>query len=140
MRVDAHGDSPILSASLLALTRCGRKRAGAGLRWAFEAEAAPLAVPGRIGLVVDRLNEAALVCRVTEVQVVPFNEASAEFAAIGGEGDGSLAHWRDAHWAFFSRECRRIGRPPLERMPVVCSVFGMPSVVPARTRAAHPLE
>jgi hypothetical protein len=30
---------------------------------------------------------------------------------------------RDAHWRFFSRECRRIGREPDLRMPVVCEQF-----------------
>ena len=140
MRVDACGDSPGLSESLLALIRCGRKRAGAILLWALEAEAQPLPVPGRIELVVDQLNEPALVCRVTEVQVVAFNEVSAEFAAIEGEGDGSLAHWRGAHRTYFSRECQRTGRPPDERMPVVCSAFDVLSVVPEQAPAARPLE
>ena len=48
---------------------------------------------------------------------------------IEGEGDGSLAYWRDAHWAFFSRECARIGRAPSEAMPVVCSVFEVLAIV-----------
>ena len=61
--------------------------------------------------------------RTTEVEVVPFNEVSAQFAAREGEGDGSLVYWRKAHWSFFSRECQRIGRLPSETMPVVCSSF-----------------
>lgn len=129
MRVDAYGDSPELSASLLALIRSGRKRAGTSLLWAIEAEGEALPAPGQIELVVDHLNEPALVCRITEVRVVPFNQVSAEYAAIEGEGDGSLKYWREGHWAFFSRECQRIGRVPDERMPVVCSVFEVLSVV-----------
>jgi hypothetical protein len=38
VRVDGYGDSPELSASLLALIRDGGKRAGTSLLWAIEAE------------------------------------------------------------------------------------------------------
>jgi uncharacterized protein YhfF len=37
---------------------------------------------------------------------------AAEYAAIEGDDDGSLEYWRHAHWAFFSRESKRIGRGP----------------------------
>ena len=63
------------------------------------------------------------------MEVVPFNEVSAEFAAREGEGDGSLEYWRKAHWAYFSRECGRMGREPIETMPVVCSSFEVLNVV-----------
>ena len=46
-----------------------------------------------------------------------------EFAATEGEGDASLAFWRDAHWAAFSRELEGIGRSPQADMPVVCERF-----------------
>lgn len=130
VRVDAYGDSPELSESLLALIRSGRKRAGTSLLWGIEAEGEEPPVPGQIELVVDHQNEPVLVCRISEVRIVPFNEVTAEYAAIEGEGDGSLEYWREGHWEFFSRECQRIGREPDERMPVVCSVFEVLSVVP----------
>jgi len=135
VRVDGYGDSPELSQSLLALIVEGRKRAGTGLLWAMEAENEALPQVGQIEIVVDHRNEPALVTRITQVQVLPYAEATAEYAAIEGEGDGSLAFWREAHWAFFSRECRRIGRTPSQDMPVVCSVFELLAVVsPAHRR------
>jgi len=54
----------------------------------------------------------------------------AEYAAVEGEGDGSLAFWRDGHWRFFTRECRRIGREPSADMPVVCARFELLAVLP----------
>ena len=57
------------------------------------------------------------------VEVVLYDEVSAEFAAIEGEGDGSLAYWRRAHWAYFGRECARIARTPSLDMPVACERF-----------------
>lgn len=130
LRVDGYGDSPELSAALLALIRQGRKRAGTGLLWAMQAEAEDLPQVGQIEIVVDHRNEPAFVTRITRVEVLPYNQVTAEYAAIEGEGDGSLDFWRKAHWAFFSRECKRIGRVPTETMPVVCSVFEVLNVLP----------
>jgi uncharacterized protein YhfF len=130
-RVGPCGDSAALSEELLALIRAGRKRGGASLLWAHESESEPIPRVGDIEIVVNHLNAPSVVTRVTEVEVVPFNQVSAQFAAREGEGDGSLEYWRKAHWAFFSRECQRIGREPNDTMPVVCSSFEVVNVVPA---------
>ena len=129
-RVGAFGDSAALSEELLALIRSGRKRGGASLLWAHEADLDPVPSVGEIEIVVNHRNAPSLVTRITEVEVVPFNQVSAQFAAREGEGDASLEYWRCAHWAFFSRECQRIGRMPSETMPVVCSSFEVLNVVP----------
>jgi len=57
------------------------------------------------------------------VEVVRFDEVSEEFAAAEGEGDRSLAFWREAHWAAFSREFEGMQRSPQPDMPVVCERF-----------------
>lgn len=132
VRADGYGDSPELSTALLALIRDGRKRAGTSLLWAMQAEGEALPQVGQIEIVVDHLNEPALITRITRVETLPYNQVTAEYAAIEGEGDGSLAYWREAHWAFFSRECQRIGCEPALTMPVVCSVFEVLSVLPHR--------
>ncbi|MEO8937471.1 MAG: ASCH domain-containing protein [Burkholderiaceae bacterium] len=131
VRVDGYGDSPELSASLIALIRQGRKRAGTSLLWSIEAAGETLPEVGQIEIVVDHGNEPALITRITRVHVVPYQDVTAEYAMIEGEGNGSLASWREAHWAFFSRECRRIGREPSESMRVVLSVFEVLDIVPA---------
>ncbi|TFH31677.1 MAG: ASCH domain-containing protein, partial [Anaerolineales bacterium] len=51
------------------------------------------------------------------------DEVDEEQAYLEGEGDRSLAYWRDVHWNFFSRECAQIGREPSEHMPVLCERF-----------------
>ena len=135
VRVDGYGDTPALSESLLALIRSGRKRAGTGLLWAYEYDHQNIARTGDIEIVIDHLNQPALVTRITSAKVVPYSEVTAEYAAIEGEGDGSLEYWRKAHWAFFSRECARIGREASETMPVVCSIFEVLNVVPPNSAA-----
>lgn len=131
VRLDAYGDSESLSRELLELIRNGRKRAGTSLLWAVEAEGEPLPAVGDIELVLDHLNLPSVVTRLVRVEVVAYSAVTAEYASIEGEGDGSLAYWRRAHWAFFGRECDRISRQPSESMPVVCSVFEVLDVLPS---------
>jgi len=130
VRVSAYGDPPGLSCELIGLICSGHKRAGTSLLWAMEAENESTPSVGEIEVVVSHRNEPAVITRITKVQVVPYGEVTAEYAAIEGEGDGSLEYWRKAHWEFFSRECERIGRQPTDSMPVVCSVFEVLHVLP----------
>jgi len=123
VRLDSYGDSEALSNELLALIRIGQKRAGTSLLWAVEADGEELPAPGDIEVVLDFHGMPALVTRIKTVEVVPFSRVTAAYAATEGEGDGSLEYWRTGHWAFFSRECARIGRQPTPDMPVVCAVF-----------------
>jgi uncharacterized protein YhfF len=123
VRVDGYGDSDALSIELIGLIRAGKKRAGTGLVWLYEAENEPLPKQGDIEIVIDHLSQPVLITRLTKVEIIPYGEVSAEYAATEGEGDGSLEYWRAAHWAYFSRECKRLGRIPADSMPVVCSVF-----------------
>ena len=135
VKADGYGDTPELSEELLALIRTGQKRAGTGLLWAYEADDQALPEAGDIEIVVDHHNEPALVTRLTSVEIGPYAEVTPAYAAIEGEGDGSLDYWRRAHWAFFSRECQRIGREPSEAMPVICSIFEVLNDVPREAAA-----
>ena len=135
VQVDGYGDSPELSEELLALIRSGKKKAGTGLLWAYEADDQALPQEGAIEIVIDHNNQPALVTRIIRVEIVAYSDVSTEYAALEGEGDGSLEYWRKAHWAFFSRECQRIGREPSQDMPVICSVFEVLNIVPRDTAA-----
>jgi uncharacterized protein YhfF len=63
------------------------------------------------------------VIETTEVQVQAFEDVDEEFAAAEGEGDRSLACWREVHWSYFERVCDKLGRERSLRMPVVCERF-----------------
>ena len=105
---------------LAALVLAGTKRATAGLLWSFESADKPSPKPGDLSVVTDWHGKPVCIIETTQVEIVPFEEVSAEFAATEGEGDGSLGYWRRAHWAYLGRECARIGRTPDQRMPVLC--------------------
>jgi uncharacterized protein YhfF len=123
VRVERYGDSADLVRELTALIGSGRKRAGTGLLWAYEYDGETVAKAGDIEIVVNELGNPAVVTRILSTQVIAFSEVTAAYAAMEGEGDGSLEYWRKGHWNFFTRECTRIGREPTQSMPVVCITF-----------------
>jgi uncharacterized protein YhfF len=130
VRADGYGDTPALSRELLDLIRYGDKRGGTSLLWGMQVRGETVPAVGDIEIVIDHLGQPALVTRVTRVEVLPFENVGAEFAASEGDGDRSLASWRRDHWAYFSRECAQIGRVPTLTMPCVCSNFELLHVVP----------
>lgn len=130
VRVDGYGDTPELSRSLIELILLGRKRAGTGLLWAYQYDNQAIAQVGDLEVVVSFDLKPVLITRITQVNVIPFNQVSAAYAAVEGEGDGSLEYWQRGHWAYFSRECARIGRTPEPTMPVICCEFEVIATVP----------
>jgi uncharacterized protein YhfF len=119
-----HFDDNQRSANELAqLVLAGRKRATASLVWSFEATSVPLPKGGDLSVVMNWAKTPLCIIETQRVDVVAFDEISEEFAATEGEGDGSLQYWQQAHWAYFGRECRRIGRMREPKMPVACERF-----------------
>ena len=57
------------------------------------------------------------------VTIVPFEEVTESLAEAESEVDKSLCYWREAHWAYFSREGQRLGIAPSLRLPVACEQF-----------------
>lgn len=113
----------------------GTKRATAALLWAHEAEGSHPPAVGTYSIVTDFAGTPLAVIESVEVSILPFEEVSEAFAFREGEGDRSLAYWRDVHWRYFARECAAIGREPDPRMPVVCESFVVcwpPEVADAR--------
>ena len=119
----AFGDSKELANSLADLVMRGVKRATAGSLWSFELENKALPKPGDLSVVTDWDGNPLCVIETVSVDIVPFEEVSAEFAATEGEGDGSLEFWRQGHTSYFTRECARIGRTFSVCMPIACEKF-----------------
>jgi uncharacterized protein YhfF len=119
----AFGDSDAMADELAQLVLAGVKRATASLAWTYEVEQRPPPKAGDLSIVQSSAGQPLCVIETTAVDAVPFEEVSAEFAAVEGEGDRTLASWRRDHQAFFERECKRIGRTPGPRMRVLCERF-----------------
>lgn len=117
------GDSAALADELAALVVAGTKRATTGLVWMHEREGWRIGEPGDLVIITRFDGTPACLIQIEDVTICRFGDVDAEFAAVEGEGDGSLAYWRRVHWDYFGRECAQLGREPSEDMPVVCTRF-----------------
>jgi uncharacterized protein YhfF len=98
----AFGATPEQADELLALVLSGVMTATSGALWDYEAEGEELPAPGALGIVTDGRGIPHALIVTTQVEIVPFDEVSAEHASLEGEGDGSLATWRETHERFFT--------------------------------------
>lgn len=114
-----------MAEELAALVIKGEKTATSSLHLLYELEKEPLPKVGEFNIVTDWDGEAKVVTKTIDVQVLPFCEVSADFAAKEGEGAKSLAYWRYVHMAFFTNELEMLGKKFTEDMLVVCEVFAV---------------
>src|SRR3954452_21515161 len=95
----AFGDNPALADQLLALVLEGKKRATC---WAVS-EGLKGAAVGKSMVALDGKNRARAVLKTNELTQRRFDQVDEAFAYDEGEGDRSLAYWREAHTRYFMR-------------------------------------
>jgi uncharacterized protein YhfF len=78
---------------------------------------------GDLSIIVRGDGRPVAIIERTHVSAVPFDDVSDEYAAIEGEGDGSLTYWRAAHTDYFAEVCRRLGGHFDGRTSVICQIF-----------------
>ena len=64
---------------------------------------------GDLDVVLDGQGQAVGIIETTKVTVLPFREVSADHAYKEGEGDRSLAYWRQVHEELFTKWLADIG-------------------------------
>ena len=109
--------------ALARLTLEGIKTATSSAYPLYALEGEPLPEAGEYSVILDSREEAACVIRTERVAVVPFRDVGADHARREGEGDRSLAYWRQVHEAFFTEALAQAGLVFDEDMPVVCEEF-----------------
>ncbi|MFZ1792624.1 MAG: ASCH domain-containing protein [Anaerolineae bacterium] len=117
------GDSEELATELADLVLSGVKRATTGALWSYQNDEKLPPRPGDLSIVTNWAGLPLCVIETESADIVAFRNVTAEFAAIEGEGDGSLSFWQDGHRRYFGRECARAGREFGEDMLVVCECF-----------------
>ena len=92
-----------VEADLLAdLVLRGEKTATASAYDLYTVEDEPLPQEGTFDVILDSQNQAVCIVEVTKVSVQSFYQVSADHAFKEGEGDKSLAYWRQVHEKFFT--------------------------------------
>ncbi len=117
------GNTPELADRLGKLVVSGLKTATSSLIWDYETNHEPIPKAGDISIILNGKGNPICIIETREVTVQPFLQVSESIAYDEGEGDRSLAYWRQVHWDVFSATCKILGREPTEQMPVVCERF-----------------
>lgn len=118
----AFGGTVPLANELLALVLAGTKTSTAGALWDYEADGDPIPEAGQLNILLDAAGEPRALIRISSVAVVPFADVDAEHAWLEGEGDRSLADWREGHERFFT-EFAAHDRGFSTDMPIVLERF-----------------
>lgn len=118
----AFGAGKKMADELAALTVKGLKTATTSALELYEpAETKPKV--GEYNVILDGSQKPVCITQTVVVEVLPFDQVSAEHAYHEGEGDRTLAYWRRVHQDFFSREYAESGRDFSEKIPCLCEVF-----------------
>jgi uncharacterized protein YhfF len=120
------GSGPAMATELGLLVRDGPKRATASLRSAY-ADGEPMPRAGELSVILNGDGGPLCVIRTTRVEIRRFADVDEEFAWAEGEGDRSLAYWREAHVRFFTT----CGTPPQDDTEVVLERFELLWPLPA---------
>ena len=113
-----------VDADLLAdLVLKGEKTATASAYDLYEVDNEPLPREGTFDIILDSQNQAVCIVEITKVSVQPFNQVSAQHAFKEGEGDKSLAYWRQVHEACFAEWLREAGLTFTPNSKVVLEEF-----------------
>lgn len=108
---------------LAALVLEGKKRATASVYdlYAYDNEDLPEA--GSYSVILDSEDRAVCVIRDTEVRVVPFRDVDEQHARLEGEGDLSLAYWREVHKRIFTKWMKEAGMAFKDSTKIVLEKF-----------------
>lgn len=99
LRSFAFGDGPALADELLDLVIKGLKTATCSTE-----DEPNTSSPGEQWIVLDGKGTPRCVIETTEVSYRRYPDVDAQFAFEEGEGDRSLAYWRNAHRNYFGRQ------------------------------------
>ena len=101
----------------------GEKTATASAYDLYALEAESLPQEGTFDVILDSQNQAVCIVEITKVSVQPFNQVSAQHAFKEGEGDKSLAYWRQVHEDCFAEWLREAGLTFTPESKVVLEEF-----------------
>ncbi|WP_280771682.1 ASCH domain-containing protein [Salipaludibacillus daqingensis] len=119
----AFGNSKEMADELAKLVLEGTKTATASNYTLYERDNEELPYVGLHNIILDGDGMAVAIVETTSVEVVPFEEVTGQHAYLEGEGDRTLAYWRDAHEEFFEREFKEANQEFHNKIPVVCEKF-----------------
>lgn len=101
----------------------GHKTGTSSLYILYELTNEPLPKVNDYSIILDSNNNAVCIIQNIKVDIIPFNEITAEHAYKEGEGDKSLKYWRKVHQEFFTESLSKINMKFTYDMKVVYEEF-----------------
>jgi uncharacterized protein YhfF len=101
----------------------GIKTATSDLIWHMDAKGKPRWYVGDEHVVLNGSWTPVAVIRTTELEEKRFCDVDEAFARDYGEGDRTLAWWREHIFAWYAHQCRELGIEPTQEMPLLCERF-----------------
>ena len=111
------------SDGLAELVLKGKKRATSSAYQLYILEGEDIPHIGDMSVILDAEDNAVCIIKDVAVYVRSYKKITCEYAAVEGEGDGSLEYWRNVHEPFFREELSPLGIDFTEDMPVLCEEF-----------------
>jgi uncharacterized protein YhfF len=117
------GDSERSADEGAALIKQGVKTATSSLLWEYHAANKPLPRLGSLSIVEDGKGDPVCIVETTWLTIIKFIDVDAQFAYEYGEWDRTLESWREHCWAYYTDQCRSLGRHVAPEMLLVCERF-----------------
>lgn len=121
--VRKYGDSESMSKRIISVILSGAKTGGFSPLLRYERTGAALPRVGQCVLVTQFDGAPALLYRLTEVEIVPFDEVVERHTEIEALELRPLDAWRKFHWVFWTREFEQYGVPLTEQAKIVFQRF-----------------
>jgi uncharacterized protein YhfF len=117
------GFTPEDGREIAPLVLAGTKTATGSVYWSYAFDGKRLPEAGDLCIVTAGSDDPVCVIETTEVRIIPYDEVTEDYAWHGGEGDRSMATWRDIYGRYIASECARMGREPSPAAPLVMERF-----------------
>ncbi len=107
----------------LKLILTGKKRAFSHSLLGLQYRNQKLPKIGDFTIITDNQGNAKCLLRTVAVRLKPYFSIRESYAKIEGEGDQSLAYWKQYHWEKIEEDLKQFNRVPRESMIMVCEYF-----------------
>ena len=108
---------------LAKLVTSGVKRATASLYDGYAEQGETIPRVGDYSIITNWEGEAECIIQTKNITILRFDSVTEEMANIEGEGDKSLAYWREGHIKYFTEELEKMNREFRDDIMVVFEEF-----------------
>lgn len=109
--------------SLAKLVMDGIKQGTASLLDSYKHNNEPVSKAGDLSIITDWDGNPRCIIKTIKVWIYNFSDVPENFAAIEGEGDGSLEYWKKVHRSFFQAETQEMGIGFSDDSEIICEQF-----------------